>query len=133
MISTYRSTTITTIIKNNEHETLKKTLDNPKVSQKDCPKIPDKSPCQTHVEDNATPPKPMEAVSDRVLQDCCAEIKKMKKECMCNGIQQTFDKAQQKQGADAAAKKKMFSKVESLPKQCKLEVKDCHLVAPKVM
>lgn len=128
MISTHR-TIITTVIEKNEHETMKNALDNPRASEKQCPKISAKTCCQDYVADY-TRPKPMLGLDEALLQLCCTEIKKLKKECMCDGIQQAYDKAQQ--NFSRPYKLRMFKNAESLPKQCKLEVKECHLVAPKV-
>ncbi|KAK1426813.1 hypothetical protein QVD17_15493 [Tagetes erecta] len=115
MISTYRTATI---IENNEHEILKDTLDNPRASQNECPKIPEH---RTFCHELLMPG----LIKHR--EECCTELKNMKKECVCDGIQQTLEKAKQDFGDDVGYRRTMFNIAKNLPNRCGVEVKECHL------
>ncbi|KAM0070646.1 putative bifunctional inhibitor/plant lipid transfer protein/seed storage helical [Helianthus debilis subsp. tardiflorus] len=63
------------------------------------------------------------------IQNCCVFLNKVSKQCQCSVIQQTHDKHQPKAGG--TAKKRLHDAAQSLPKDCKLSLKDCQIAGPK--
>ncbi|KAJ0715869.1 putative bifunctional inhibitor/plant lipid transfer protein/seed storage helical [Helianthus annuus] len=64
------------------------------------------------------------------LQKCCEFLNTVKKECQCGLIQQAHFEAKQK-AINKSEEKLLPDAAQSLPKDCKLSLKDCRIAGPK--
>ncbi|KAI3703827.1 hypothetical protein L1987_74022 [Smallanthus sonchifolius] len=125
----YRTTITTTTIEDNGHGSQMDSLDDPRTSQAQCPKITGETNCHGHILRDIYSLKPNQG-PQKSLDLCCNDLKKVTKQCQCDTIHQTYDKAQQ--NVNEVYKRKVLHAAQILPKDCKLEVKDCQLKGPKI-
>ncbi|KAI3828311.1 hypothetical protein L1987_02411 [Smallanthus sonchifolius] len=126
----YRTTITTTIIEDNGHGSLLDSLDNPRTSQAQCPKITGETNCHAHILRDVHSLTPNQGVQQS-LEMCCTDLKKVTKQCQCDTIHQTYDKALKKVNGELY-KRVVLTAAQTLPKACKLEVTDCQIKGPNV-
>nr|GEU33245.1 hypothetical protein [Tanacetum cinerariifolium] len=65
------------------------------------------------------------------LQMCCSQLlMNVETQCQCEAIQELFDEARVQGGQLEMLQK--LKKAQMLPKECKLQVQDCHIRSPRV-
>ncbi|KAI3827046.1 hypothetical protein L1987_01108 [Smallanthus sonchifolius] len=95
-VSAYRTTITTpTTIEDNGHGSHMDILDNPRTSQAQCPKLTGETNCHAHILRDIHFRRPNQDFQQS-LEMCCTDLKKVTKQCQCDTIHQTYDKALKK-------------------------------------
>nr|ARD06082.1 PawS-like protein 1c [Steirodiscus tagetes] len=137
--SAYRTTITTTIVDDNYlEEYTHDSLSNKKGISFQCRQeipIQEVNHCQMHLTEGILFQDKLKMVVDNKqqqqhLQMCCRQLNNVDQQCQCNAIQVVFDEARM-QGGGVIKMRQMLDKAQNLPKDCKLQVKDCPLVSPR--
>lgn len=126
----YKTTITTAITEDDRRKMLIDSLENPRPSQTKCPKL-GPTHCYKHLWDVVKSPHESILAVNEILQMCCLVLKASAKQCQCYEIQLAYDAARPKAKTELE-KQEISKRVQSLPKDCALEVTECHMVSAKV-